>query len=109
MMNLKVNDRFTLVGEDAHNQMRQRTMTVVDIYDLGVPSLEQKTVYMTLREAQTLYDLENESTEVMITLKQVGQEKAVMDKLEPSLDNAEPQTWHRLSLNSIQRCKLRME
>jgi ABC-type lipoprotein release transport system permease subunit len=53
MMNLKVNDRFTLVGQTSHNEMRQRTMTVVGIYDLGVPSLEQKTVYISLAEAQT--------------------------------------------------------
>ena len=93
MMNLTVNDRFTLVGQAQHNQMRQRTMTVVGIYDLGVPSLEQKTVYIALGEAQTLYDLDGKSTEVMISLKQIGQENAVIDALKPSLGGAESQTW----------------
>jgi ABC-type lipoprotein release transport system permease subunit len=93
MMNLKVNDRFTLVGQDVHNQMRQRTMTIVGIYDLGVPSLEQKSVYMSLNEAQTLYDLPGASTEVMITLKEIGQEARVVKSLKPVLDGAESQTW----------------
>lgn len=93
MMNLKVNDRFTLVGQTSHNEMRQRTMTVVGIYDLGVPSLEQKTVYISLAEAQTLYDLPDQSTEVMITLKQIGQEERTIAELNPVLINAESQTW----------------
>jgi ABC-type lipoprotein release transport system permease subunit len=93
MMNLKVGDRFTLVGQAPHNQMRQRTMTVAGIYDLGVPSLEQRTVYISLGEAQTLYNLEGQTTEVIITLKQIGQEAAVVSALSPSLVGAEPQTW----------------
>jgi putative ABC transport system permease protein len=93
MMNLKVNDRFTLVGQSLHDQMRQRTMTVVGIYDLGVPSLEQKSVYISLDEAQTLYGLTGKSTEVMITLKQIGQEARVTSILKPDLNGSETQTW----------------
>jgi ABC-type transport system, involved in lipoprotein release, permease component len=93
MMNLKVNDRFTLVGQSLHDQMRQRTMTVVGIYDLNVPSIEQKSVYISLNEAQTLYDLTGQSTEVMLTLKQIGQEGQVTSALRPVLGSDETQTW----------------
>jgi len=93
MMNLQVNDRFTLVGQTVHNQMRQRTMTVVGIYDLGVPSLEQKTVYISLSEAQTLYDLPGQVTEVMISLKKIGQEQKVLNSLKPVMGGDESQTW----------------
>jgi ABC-type lipoprotein release transport system permease subunit len=93
MMNLKVNDRFTLVGEALHNQTRQRTMTVIGIYDLNVPSIEQKSVYISLNEAQTLYDLAGQSTEVMLTLKQIGQEAQVSSALQPMLAKDETQTW----------------
>jgi ABC-type lipoprotein release transport system permease subunit len=92
-MNLHVNDRFTLVGQDVHNQMRQRTMTVVGIYDIGVPSLEQKSMYMSLAEAQNLYGLTDKSTEVMISLKNIGGESAVVSALKPVLGNDESQTW----------------
>jgi ABC-type lipoprotein release transport system permease subunit len=93
MMNLKVNDRFALVGRALHNQMRQRTMTVIGIYDLNVPSIEQKSIYISLNEAQTLYGLPGESTEVMITLKQIGQESPVIAALQPTLAGAEAETW----------------
>ena len=32
-------------------------MTVVGIYDLGMPDIEKRTVYMSLGEAQDLYGL----------------------------------------------------
>ena len=92
-MNLNVGDRFTLVGQSTHNQMRQRSMTVVGIYDLGVPSLEQKTLYISLAEAQELYDLAGQSTEVVINLERIGQEASVARALAPSLGSDEVQTW----------------
>jgi len=68
-------------------------MTVVGIFDIGVPTFEKKTVYVSLAEAQSLYDLPNQSTEVMITLKQLGQESAVMAALTPQLHGYEVESW----------------
>jgi ABC-type lipoprotein release transport system permease subunit len=93
VMDLKVNDRFTLVGKSFHNQTRQRTMTVIGIYDLNVPSIEQKSVYVSLSEAQSLYDLPGQSTEIMLTLKQIGQEAQVTAALKSALAGDETQTW----------------
>ena len=56
-MNVQVGDRITLVGRSQHEQMRQRTMTVVGIFDLGMADIEKQTVYISLGEAQSLYDL----------------------------------------------------
>jgi ABC-type lipoprotein release transport system permease subunit len=92
-MNLKPGDRFTLVGQSTHNQMRQRSMTVIGIYDLGVPSLEQKTIYISLAEAQELYNLSGQATEVVINLQSIGQENAIARKLAPALGSDELQTW----------------
>jgi len=74
-MGVQVGDRITLVGSAQHAQMRQRTMTVIGIYDLGIPDLEKQTVYISLGEAQALYGLPGQSTEVAIFLKQLGEEK----------------------------------
>jgi ABC-type lipoprotein release transport system permease subunit len=68
-------------------------MTVAGIYDLNVPSIEQKSVYISLNEAQTLYGLPGQSTEVMLTLKQIGQEGQVTSALRPTLGSDETQTW----------------
>ena len=82
-MNVQVGDKITLVGRSTHQQMRQRSMTVGGIFDIGVPTIEKETVYISLAEAQSLYDLPNQSTEIVITLKQLGQEPAVMAALTP--------------------------
>jgi ABC-type lipoprotein release transport system permease subunit len=88
-MGVAVGDRITLTGRSAHEQMRQRTMTVVGIYDLGMTDLEKQTVYISLAEAQALYDLTGKSTEVAIVLKQIGREPSVIAALKPKLPGYE--------------------
>ena len=90
---LKVGDRVTMVGSDIHKQNRQRTMTVIGIYDIGIPSMERATVYISLAEAQSLFNLNGRATEVQITLKQVGTESAVVNALTPLLPGYEVESW----------------
>jgi ABC-type lipoprotein release transport system permease subunit len=92
-MDLKVGDRFTLAGRAAHEQMRQRTMTVVGIYDIGMSDIEKQTVYLALSEAETLYGLPGQATEVIITLKDIGHEAAVMAPLRSKLSGIEVSSW----------------
>jgi ABC-type lipoprotein release transport system permease subunit len=92
-MGVTVGDRFTLAGRGAHQQMRSRTMTVAGIYDLGMPDIEKRAIYMTLGEAQSLYGLNGQVTEIAVFLKQIGEEPAVMDALRPSLAGAEIVSW----------------
>ncbi len=92
-MGVTVGDRFTLAGRAMHQEMRSRTMTVAGIYDLGMPDIEKGTIYITLGEAQSLYGLDGQSTEIAVFLKQIGEEPAVMDTLRPSLAGAEITSW----------------
>lgn len=82
-------DRITLTGRSAHEEMRRRTMTVVGVYDLGIAEVEKMTVYISLAEAQTLYDLPGQSTEVAIFLDQVGGEAEFVEGLTPALPGYE--------------------
>jgi len=93
LMDVQVGDKITLVGRSTHQQMRQRTMTVGGIYDIGVPTIEKQTIYISLAEAQSLYDLPNQSTEIVITLKQLGEEPPVMAALTPALHGDEIESW----------------
>jgi len=93
VMDVQVGDRITMVGTDAHKQNRQRTMIVVGIYDLGMPTLEKNSVYISLAEAQTLFDLRGQSTEVQVNLKNLGQESLVVDALAPALPGYEVASW----------------
>jgi ABC-type lipoprotein release transport system permease subunit len=92
-MDVQVGDRITLIGQSTHQQMRRRTMTVVGIYDLGLPDIEKRTIFVSLGEAQDLYDLNDQSTEVAITLKQLGQEGVVIAALKPVLPGYEIESW----------------
>ena len=92
-MDLKVGDSFTLTGRATHQQMRSRTVKVGGIYDLGMADLEKQNIYITLGEAQALYGLEGQSTEVSISLKSLGQESQVTDALKPVLSGYEIDTW----------------
>ena len=87
-MGVKVGDRITMVGSSQHDQMRQRTMTIVGIYDLGLADMEKQDVYISLGEAQSLYEVKG-STEVAIFLGKLGQESSVIDGMKPALPGYE--------------------
>src|SRR5664280_2114737 len=77
-MSVQVGDRITLVGRSQHQQMRQCTMTVVGIFDLGMADIEKQTVYISLGEAQNLYNLNGQSTEVAVFLDKLGPEASII-------------------------------
>lgn len=95
VMDVQVGDRITMVGSDAHKQNRQRTMTITGIYDLGMPTLEKQTVYISLAEAQSLLDLRGQSTEVQINLNDIGKEARVVEALMPALPGYEVESWDK--------------
>lgn len=92
-MAVQVGDRITLTGRAQHAQMRRRTMTVVGIYDLGMADVEKRTIYISLKEAQDLYDLAGKSTAVAITLQHIGEEPTVMAALKPSFPGYEIESY----------------
>jgi putative ABC transport system permease protein len=95
-LQVSVGDRITLLGRATHEQMRRRTMTVVGIYDLGLSEAEKQMVYISLAEAQTLFDLRDQATEVVVALQSVGQEKAVVAALQAALPAVEVASWQDL-------------
>jgi ABC-type lipoprotein release transport system permease subunit len=92
-MGVAPGDRFTLAGRDTHDQMRRRTMTVAGIYDLGLADLEKRSIYVSLGEAQDLYGLSGQSTEVALVLQEIGQEPAVVGAVRPGLPGYTYDTW----------------
>jgi ABC-type lipoprotein release transport system permease subunit len=92
-MDVKVGDRITLVGNSKNEQSRQRTMTVVGIYDVGVPTVEKTMIYMSLGEAQQLYGLSGQVTEVVVSLKQIGQEAGVIAAINKAAPGYEVESW----------------
>jgi putative ABC transport system permease protein len=89
-----VGDRVTLVGRATHEQMRRRTMTVVGVYSLGIPDVEKGLVYVSLAEAQSLFDLRDQATEVDVALQSMGQEGPVVAALQDALPGYEVDPWY---------------
>ncbi len=92
-LGVTLGDRISLAGRAQHEQMRSRTMTVIGIYDLGMADLEKRTVYMSLGEAQGLYDLTGQVTEVTLVLEYIGQEAEVMSPLRAQFPGVEVVSW----------------
>jgi len=96
-LEVSVGDRITLVGRATHEQMRRRTMTIAGIYDLGLAEVEKRMVYVSLAEAQSLFDLRGQATEVVIALESVGQEPPVVAALRPTLPDYEIHSWEEMN------------
>jgi putative ABC transport system permease protein len=96
LLDVGVGDRVTLLGRSSHEMMRQRTMTVVGIYDLGMAEAEKGVVFITLPEAQRLYNLRDQVTEVALMLDQVGREDGVLGTLAAALPGYEVDSWATL-------------
>ncbi|MCS6828880.1 MAG: ABC transporter permease, partial [Caldilinea sp.] len=95
-LGVHVGDRVTLLGQSKHETMRQRTVTVVGIYSLGAPDLEKSNVFITLEQAQRLFNLPDQATEVTISLTDVAHEDAVLNALQAALPGYEVDSWKTL-------------
>ncbi len=96
LLDVGVSDRVTLLGRRMDESMRQSTMTVVGIYNLGTKEAEKITVLITLPTAQTLYNLRDQETEVAVSLQKVGQEEALIPALQSVLPGYEVDSWDTL-------------
>jgi ABC-type lipoprotein release transport system permease subunit len=96
LLDVTIGDRITLLGRRKDESMRQRTMIVVGIFDLGLGDAEKGLVYINLPVAQTLYNLRDQETEVAITLDQVGQERELIASLQLELPNYEIDSFDTL-------------
>ena len=92
-MSVNVGDRITVTGRGAHEQMRRRTMTVVGIYSIGLIAIEKQTVYISLKEAQGLFHLRDQATEVIVALENMGEEEKILPVLQAALPEYEVDSW----------------
>jgi ABC-type lipoprotein release transport system permease subunit len=105
-LEVTVGDRIELVGRATHEQMRRRTMTIVGVYDLGIPDIEKRMAYVSFAEAQSLFDLRDQATEVVVSLASVGQEEPVVAALRASLPSYEIDAWYTLNPETKQTMEM---
>ena len=95
-LNVAVGDRVSLLGRRKDESMRQRSMTVVGIFNLGLGEAEKGLVFINLPTAQTLYNLRGEVTEVAVILEKIGEEDALIDNIAPNFPNHEVDSIYTL-------------
>ena len=95
-LRVSVGDRVSLLGRRKDESMRQRSMTVVGIFDLGLGEAEKGLVFINLPTAQTLYNLRGEVTEVAVILEKIGEEEALIDNIAPKFPNHEVDSIYTL-------------
>jgi ABC-type lipoprotein release transport system permease subunit len=96
LLGAQVGDRVILLGQRKDESMRQATMTIAGIYDLGLGEAEKGTVFINLSQAQVLYNLRDQATEVTAMLERVGQEDNLVPVLQSALPAYEVDTWDSL-------------
>jgi ABC-type lipoprotein release transport system permease subunit len=101
-------DRVNLLGRSKNETMRGRTMTVVGVYDLGMAEAERGIVFINLPEAQSLYNLRDQATELSISLPKVGQEAAMVAALQAALPNYEVDSWQSIKPEMHQALQTKM-
>lgn len=92
-----VGDRITLAGKSKNESIRQRTMTIAGLFNLGLADAEKGLVFISLTEAGSMFNLRDQATEVAISLNTVGIEDQVIGELQPVLEGYEVDSW--LTLN----------
>jgi len=107
-LGVTVGDNVTLLGRSKNETMRQHNFTVVGIYNVHTPDAEKGTVFIPLADAQTLYNLRDQVTEVPIFLKQIGSEAAVMTALQAQLPHYEIDSWQTLKGDLTDALKTKM-
>jgi ABC-type lipoprotein release transport system permease subunit len=96
LLGVGVGDRVSLVGQGRGEQLHQRQMVVVGVFDLGMGEAERNMAYITLNEAQEIYRLRDQVTEVAVNLNRVGEELPVIAELQAALPGYEVDSWYTL-------------
>jgi len=96
LLGVSVGDRVLLLGQRKDSSMRQRQMTIVGIYSLGVAEAEKNAVFIPLAKAQNLYNLRDQETEVAVSLVSVGGESSLVKQFQAQLPDHEVDSFETL-------------
>lgn len=95
-LQVSVGDRISLLGRRKDDSMRQRSMIIVGIFDLGLGEAEKGLVFINLPTAQTLYNMRGEVTEVAVVMEKIGLEDELINNIAPQFPNHEVDSIYTL-------------
>jgi len=87
-LGIRVGDKFRLVAGDG----REAQMNIAGIFELGVRELDQRYVYLDLKQAQSLLDLPGGVTVIDLTVNDLFSADAVADRI-AQLTGLKTESW----------------
>jgi len=68
-LGLKTGDTLTVITQTAHGSLSGLNLKIAGVFSLGIASVDNRTFYLPLEQAQQLLDIEGRVTEVFILIK----------------------------------------
>jgi len=68
-LGLKIGDTLTVITQTAHGSLSGLNLKIAGIFSLGIASIDNRTFYLSLGQAQQLLDMDGRVTEVFILIK----------------------------------------
>jgi len=68
-LGLKTGDTLTVITQTAHGSLSGLNLKITGIFSLGVASVDNRTFYLSLDQAQKLLDMDGRVTEIFILIK----------------------------------------
>jgi putative ABC transport system permease protein len=84
-LGLKAGDTLTVITQTAHGSLSGLNLKVAGIFRLGVPSIDNRTFYLPLGQAQQLLDLDRRATEIFVLINEPDRADKVAVKLSKDL------------------------
>ena len=84
-LGLKAGDTLTVITQTAHGSLSGLNLKVAGIFSLGVPSIDNRTFYLPLNQAQQLLDLDGRVTEIFLLIRDHDRAVEVAKKLDKTL------------------------
>ncbi|MDD4179254.1 MAG: FtsX-like permease family protein [Candidatus Margulisbacteria bacterium] len=84
-LGLKAGDTLTVITQTAHGSLSGLNLKVDGIFSLGVASVDNRTFFLPLGQAQQLLDLDNRVTEIFLLIKDSDKAEEVAAELNKKL------------------------
>jgi putative ABC transport system permease protein len=84
-LGLKTGDILTVITQTAHGSLSGLNLKIAGIFSLGVASIDNRTFFLSLGQAQQLLDMDGRVTEVFVLIKDPNQAVQVADRIGKTL------------------------
>jgi ABC-type lipoprotein release transport system permease subunit len=103
-LKVEIGDSLVMIGQGYHGANAAGIYRIKGIVKFPVPDQNNSTVYMSLKEAQWLFDVENRLTSIALVVREVQQVDRIVAEISSKVDTEELEVmgWKTLMPDLIQ-------